>query len=117
VSVAETPESGAGRHLSPEDEAEVRNLLRSLSRHSAPERFGPHVEGRIRRRSRGRFFDSRWQVTGRPTYLGAAIILVILAALFLLSQVSYELRDARTGLSGEELRRTMPTPPEPVPDP
>lgn len=105
-----------GGSLSPEDDAEIRSLLQGLSRQSAPDRFGRRVETRIRRRSRGRFFDPRWQVTGRPTYLGAAIVLVILAALYLFSQVSGELRDARTGLSGEELRDGHPEGTGPGPD-
>lgn len=87
-----------------EEQNEVRSLLRGLSRESVPERFTGRVESRIRRRSRGRFFHNRWHYTGRTTYLGAAIVMVILAALYFFSQVAVEVRDARSGMTGEELR-------------
>ena len=85
-----------------EELARTRELLRQLHRHPAPERFAARVEGRIRRRSRGRFFVSRWQ--GTAPYLGAAVVLVILAALYFFTQAALEVRDADTGRTGQQLQ-------------
>ena len=79
-------------------------LLASIQRVDAPIDLAERVERRIRRRSRGRFFAeqtaSRW-----ISYLGAGIVLAILLAIWLMSQVG-ELRDADTGQTAEELRGT-----------
>jgi len=78
-------------------------LLASIQRVDAPTDLAGSVESRIRRRSRGRFFSEQ-PVNRWATYLGAGVMLVILLALWLMTQVG-ELRDAETGKTAEELRQ------------
>lgn len=82
----------------------TRVLLAQLAPARAPEDFASGVEGRIRRRSRGRFFDRGAAPNRWATLLGAGVVLVILLALYLMAQVAPPLRDSETGLTGEELR-------------
>lgn len=86
---------------------ESRTALDQLPPLDAPDAFARRVEGRIRRRSRGRFFGTGLQ-SSRIIYIAAGIVLVILVALYLLSQVAIEVRDARTGLPGDKLAPQIP---------
>ena len=85
----------------------IREMQQSLSSMGAappsPNLVGG-VERRLRRRSRGRFFGQGWAAGNRVTYLATAIIFILLAALFALSQATYTLRDVETGKTGEELK-------------
>ncbi|MBN1944090.1 MAG: zf-HC2 domain-containing protein [Bradymonadales bacterium] len=83
----------------------TRALLGSLPRQSAPSFFTSRVQGRIRRRSRGRFFSDSLLSSYRIIYLVAPIILVMLAALYILSLAGSDLVDGTTGLGVEELRQ------------
>jgi anti-sigma factor RsiW len=69
------------------------NPLAVLPHEAAPPSFLPRVEGRIRRRSRGRFFSAGWQTNRWVSYLGAAIVVVILTALYFFSQFAFDVRD------------------------
>lgn len=94
---------------------DARQLFEKLPRQTTRGDFQEKLETRIRRRSRGRFFGQGWQSSNKVTYLGAAIILVILAALLLMSETTLEIRDDATGLTGEELGRQNPPAPPLVP--
>lgn len=56
------------------------------------------VERRIRRRSRGRFFErGGWSGNNKITYIAAAVIIALLVALYFLTQMPYTLHDAEQG--------------------
>ena len=83
---------------------EAQSLLKQLPEQQPRNNLAEGVERRIRRRSRGRFFNRRWDGNNRTTYLAAVIILLILAALYLLSQAPDLLRDSETGKTADELK-------------
>jgi len=91
----------------------TRGLLASLPREAAPDLFSARVKSRIRRRSRGRFFTESSPTGYRLTLLVAAIILMLLAALYFFSQIGPQLRDGTTGLTGDELRQHLTDPEQP----
>lgn len=95
---------------------DARQLFEKLPRQTTRGDFQEKLETRIRRRSRGRFFGQGWQSSNKVTYLGAAIVLVILAALMFMSETTLEIRDDATGLTGEELGRQNPPGVPAVPD-
>lgn len=70
---------------------ESQEILSGLSRVKAPESFSLSVETRIRRRSRGRFFKKRAPVD-RFNYVIAALLLIIMVLLYLMTQQSFDLR-------------------------
>ena len=82
----------------------AQSLLKQLPEHQPRRNIAEGVERRIRRRSRGRFFNSGWTANNRITYLAAVIILLILAALYLLGQAPDLLRDSETGKTADELK-------------
>lgn len=83
---------------------EAQALLGQLSAYQPPSNLAEGVERRIRRRSRGRFFNARWGANNRITYLAAVIVLLILAALYALGQAPDLLRDSDTGKTADELK-------------
>ena len=83
---------------------EARSLLTQLPEHQPRKNLAEGVERRIRRRSRGRFFNRGGGGNNRITYLAAVIILLILAMLYLLAQTPDLLRDSDTGKTADELK-------------
>ena len=83
---------------------EAQSLLKQLPEQQPRNNLAEGVERRIRRRSRGRFFNRSWGANNRITYLAAVIILLILAALYLLSQAPDLLHDSATGKTADDIK-------------